>query len=390
MNNRVNPEFIKDLKKFGVKDWDTCYHCGNCTASCQLTEQGVLFPRNNIRAMQMGLKDKIDGSIEPWLCYYCGDCSDECPRDANPGELMMALRRYLTTVYDWTGLARLVYTSKAAEFALIFIFAAIVLVLSVIYSVIPDESLWLTAEGGVAINKFFPIEYVHIGDLVIIVLLAGLLISNIINMYYKVIIKNNVQVPIISYFKEAGSLIWNFATQWEFSKCEKKSYWGMHFLLATGYVSLFVMVVVFLDWFQTDTIHEWYHPQRLLGYYATLGLFIGSVYFLKIRQEKVQQKSKHSHYTDWTFVILLFLTTLSGILVHVFRINGLALATYYTYILHLMILTPMLMIEVPFSKWSHLAYRPFAIYFANLIKAAKKEGQKKASSKILNLQESIA
>lgn len=31
-----------------------------------------------------------------------------------------------------------------------------------------------------------------------------------------------------------------------------------------------------------------------------------------------------------------------------------------------MILIPMLVIEVPFSKWSHLAYRPIAIYFANL------------------------
>jgi hypothetical protein len=31
----------------------------------------------------------------------------------------------------------------------------------------------------------------------------------------------------------------------------------------------------------------------------------------------------------------------------------------------------MLVVEVPFSKWSHLAYRPFAIYFAHLKRAAK-------------------
>jgi len=36
-----------------------------------------------------------------------------------------------------------------------------------------------------------------------------------------------------------------------------------------------------------------------------------------------------------------------------------------------MVLFPMLMIEVPFSKWSHLAYRPFAIYFNNLTKAGQ-------------------
>jgi len=45
-------------------------------------------------------------------------------------------------------------------------------------------------------------------------------------------------------------------------------------------------------------------------------------------------------------------------------------ATYYSYVIHLAVLVPMIMVEVPFSKWSHLAYRPFAIYFANVKKAA--------------------
>jgi hypothetical protein len=29
---------------------------------------------------------------------------------------------------------------------------------------------------------------------------------------------------------------------------------------------------------------------------------------------------------------------------------------------HLMIAVPMLVVEVPFSKWSHLLYRPLALY----------------------------
>jgi hypothetical protein len=31
-----------------------------------------------------------------------------------------------------------------------------------------------------------------------------------------------------------------------------------------------------------------------------------------------------------------------------------------------MIVVPFLILEVPFAKWSHLAYRPFALYFARL------------------------
>ncbi|MCX6259155.1 MAG: 4Fe-4S ferredoxin, partial [Bacteroidia bacterium] len=76
--------------------------------------------------------------------------------------------------------------------------------------------------------------------------------------------------------------------------------------------------------------------------------------------------------TDWTFLVMLFLITLTGILLHIFWLAGYPVLTYYLYLIHLMILVPMLTIEVPFSKWSHLAYRPFGIYFANVKKAAYK------------------
>ena len=45
-------------------------------------------------------------------------------------------------------------------------------------------------------------------------------------------------------------------------------------------------------------------------------------------------------------------------------------ATYYTYVVHRAILVPMLVVEVPFSKWSHLAYRPLAVYLTGLVNAA--------------------
>jgi Fe-S oxidoreductase len=63
------------------------------------------------------LSEKIRSAPEPWLCYYCGECSDLCPRDADPGEAMMALRRYQTAQYDWTGIARKFYTSTTFEIA---------------------------------------------------------------------------------------------------------------------------------------------------------------------------------------------------------------------------------------------------------------------------------
>lgn len=71
------------------------------------------------------------------------------------------------------------------------------------------------------------------------------------------------------------------------------------------------------------------------------------------------------------FLVLLFLTALTGILVHLFRIAGWPLSTYYTYVIHLAIAVSMLVVEVPFGKWAHLLYRPLAIYL-NKVKVKAK------------------
>lgn len=47
--------------------------------------------------------------------------------------------------------------------------------------------------------------------------------------------------------------------------------------------------------------------------------------------------------------------------------------TYFTYVIYIMVLFPMLMIEVPFYKWSHLAYRPIAICFSIIVNSARKQ-----------------
>lgn len=379
MTTRINPDLKRDLIKFGMSEWNECFHCGNCSAICPLTEQGFLFPRKGIRQLQMGLKDKLAANLDPWLCYYCGECSETCPRDANPGELMMTLRRYLTSVYDWTGLSRKFYTSKVWELGAIIIFAILIIALFMVFLPLSTGSAQLVNEsGGVMINSLVDgisagqfVRIIELGDWTMAVVVAFLLISNIFNMFYKVILKDkSVTIPFSAYFTEAWRLGYNFVTQAKFSKCDNKNYWVGHLLIMTGYSIMFAVVVVFLPEFQIEEIKHWWHWQRLLGYYATFGILFFLVYVTINRIRKNEIKTKYSHPTDWLFIVMLGLTTVSGILVHIFRINGMVAAVYYSYIIHLAVLVPMIMIEVPFSKWSHLAYRPFAIYFANLKKAA--------------------
>jgi len=361
----ADTHFGENLKEFGAFDFNACYNCGTCTAVCSLSDEQNSFPREMVRLSVLGLRDDINASVKPWLCYYCGQCSTHCPQDAKPAELMMSLRRYLTSVYDWTGLGRKLYTSKVWEFGSIALLALVILVLFLfLHGPMTTE---LTDQGGVKLNTFAPWKQVEIGDWIMAGFLSFFLLSNIFNMYLKIVRRNKgLKIPLKLYFTELYNLIFHFATQKQFSKCDtlgtdKKftfsTYWIIHWFLMSGYVIMLIMIVFFLGWFQTDNIYHWTHPQRSLGYYATAGLLTGVTWFLIARFRKKDEKSKHSHVTDWTFLVLLTLTTITGILVHIFRVNGMPYPTYYTYVFHLMVLFPMLMIEVPFSKWSHLAYR---------------------------------
>lgn len=389
---KVNPHFADELRKFGADDFSACYNCGTCTAICTLTDKDNAFPRKLIRYSVLGLEKEIQASVDPWLCYYCGDCSTTCPRSADPGNLMMSVRRYLTTRYDWTGISRVLNTSKFWEITAIITLAIIVLLSFVFFS--GPMTTELTEQGGVKINTFAPWRSVELADWAVAALLATLLLSNVANMYFKTVrSRKDLKIPVKLYFTEFFELISNFFTQKRFAKCDtekesfmtkvkkgKFTYWLVHFLLMSAYVTLFIMIVGFLGWFQTEVIHPWYHPQRLLGYYGTFGLLVGIAYFTILRMKQSTEKAKKSHFTDWTFLILLFLTSITGILLHLFRINGLPYATYYMYVIHLMIVFPMLLIEVPFSKWSHLAYRPVAIYLSNVMNKANEIAIAKAKA----------
>jgi len=369
MSVRIDPNFNKKLAKYGKADWNECFHCGNCSAICPLTENGFLFPRKGIRAMQMGLKDKLASYVDPWLCYYCGECTDTCPRDANPGEMMMTLRRWLTSVYDWTGLSGFLYRSFKAHMAVM-----ILLFLGVIaaFMAFADFTIPVNSEGLVEINAFAPAELIASIDHVLLLTLMFFLVTNLINMFIKVIIQDkSVRVPIYLYFVKVWEAIFHFGTQWRFAKCgEKRMYWLLHWFLMSSYMMMFIFIIFFLEWFQTDVVHPWYHPQRLLGYYITAGIGISCVYFVWNRIKARKTIFKFSHHSDYIFPTLLFLIAVTGILIHIFRLSGMPQAAYVSYMLHLAVEVPMVVTFVAFSKWSHLAYRPMGLFFANLKKAA--------------------
>ncbi len=369
MSLKVDPGVMKDLKKFGMKDAGKCYHCGNCTAICPLAEKDNTFPRRMIKYAQMGLTEKIMQSPEPWLCYYCGDCSDQCPRGADPGEAMMAMRRYLTSKYDWTGFSRKFYISHTFEIIAVVIVALLVgLALRIFHMPSPNmEHAWL--------NSVWPAEKVEIADLIMAVILSALLFSNTYRCFSFIMGDLKFKVPLSIYIKQGRELIIHFLTQKRFGQCTDRMQWFVHLMIMTGYCTVFLLVAVFLAggiefiglaWepirFQRDVIYPIWHPMRFLGYYATFAILYGTTYAIIGRLKKSKTPYKNSHATDWMFLILLQLTTLTGIIMHCTIIIDMPMTTYVLYVVHLMVAIPMLVLEVPFAKWAHLAYRPVAIY----------------------------
>jgi hypothetical protein len=109
-----------------------------------------------------------------------------------------------------------------------------------------------------------------------------------------------------------------------------------------------------------------FDPLSIVGIASTVALLFAAAVTINGRIKKERPVWKYSHPTDWMFILLLVSTVITGIFTGVFRSIGLPLATYLTYSLHLMVVAPFLILEVPFAKWSHLAYRPFALYFVRL------------------------
>jgi nitrate reductase gamma subunit len=334
-----------------------------------------------MRYAQLGQADKILTSPEPWLCYYCGDCSAKCPRGADPGETMMVMRRYLTARYDWTGFARKFYTSEAFEIAAIAVVAILVGVGLLIWGFNAPKPDWLHPD----INSIWPSEHIEIADLGMAAILSFFLLSNVFRCFKFVMGDLAFKVPLKLYASEAKELLVHVLTQKRFGKCTDRMQWFVHLMIMTGYASVFLMVVVLVNGLYIDGLkfqrgwpeYPLWHPIRLVGYYATFAIMYGTTYAIIGRLRKTKPVYKNSHPTDWMFLILLQLTTMTGIFIHFTRLLDWPLPTYGLYIIHMMVAIPMLVLEVPFAKWAHLAYRPVVLYLLQVKEkhlAAQKAG----------------
>ena len=368
-----DPTLLAEIRRYGKFDPTGCYQCGSCTLTCDLVAGSVTFPRRTIRYALLGLRQPLVASLEPWVCHDCGDCSIACPRQSEPRISMMTLRLFLSAQYEWTRISSKLLQSTAWHVGSLILVAAFTLLLIAGYHLwyvrMPARDFATTPFG---LEHMFPIMTYY--TLIAILLPLLLLLSRVVRIWRLTMAGEGLErIPLSAYAAQAWVYVYESVALRLMRKCPERGRWAGHYLLALG-TSLMLFTKVFaLRWFQTDNIYPLYHPQRWLGYLATGFIIYGIADIFSCRLSAHKEICKETHFRDLVFPALLLMTALSGLAVHIFRYAGFALTCHYLYALHVVIATDMLVVEMSFGKWSHMIYRPLALYLLAVRERASRQ-----------------
>lgn len=364
--SRIDPGFASELKKYGAKDFDACFNCGNCTAVCGLTDKNVNFPRMFIRQGMLGQKKEILQSKELWLCYACGDCSETCPRQAGPGDYMAAIRRYAIASYEPTGITRLMFKSNPG-FIAITLFLAILLGFF-LFTLKPEYevSRWLFS--------IFPYAVIHNMGLVIFSITGLSVAWGVSAMILKLTKtpdnKENNKGNWLNSLMMVGNEI---ATMNRYKTCDKEedSFWNkklwfeqpwfVHWSIMWGFIGLLVATV--LDFMLKDPETNIWWPSRIIGTIAGLLLVYGTSLAINYRLKKVTKAYSETRLADWTFLWFLWIAGITGFWLEIsVALNANYLFNHIVLLIHT-IISMELVLLFAFSKSAHASYRPLALFF---------------------------
>lgn len=372
MSMRVDPHLLSDIKKYGTVNVEKCFNCGNCTAICPLSATGETFPRRMIRYAQLGAKEPLLNSKELWLCYYCGECTQTCPRQADPGEFMAAARRYAIASYDPLGLGKLLYTSPILSLGLYILLA--LLIAFVLYT-----SHGPMATDSLQLFEFIPVAVIHnLGVAAMVIIgLTGLL--GLVNMVAHMRKANPQLATPGTRLNWAGALVETLTEvlgQQRYRKdCETGTdprpwflqRWFVHATMLWGFLGLLGATGLdfSLDLFHIKPAGTWvplWYPVRLLGTVAGLFLVYGATLAIFNRLRRQDTSVEHSHFSDWAYLILMWLTGVSGFLLEIaLYLPQPAPWAYWTLLFHVSIAIELLLL-LPFTKFAHALYRTVALY----------------------------
>ena len=366
-------EFKSQILGRGAHDLTACYQCGTCSIVCPISTPENPFPRKEMVWVQWGLKDLALSNSSIWACHDCAICTSYCPREAQPAQVMAALREYSIEHY---AVPRVMGRMLGESKFLPLLFAIPALIFGAILAGIGN--LAALPEGTVVFSKFMPIVFIEVVFTAAMALsltaaaTGGLRYWRAMN---RGMIGDRGPVRLLATLR-------TILRHRKFRQCADESpgtrpsprepFARTHLLAFYGFLGLVVTTSsVGIGIYAFGYLTPWplWHPVKILGNLSGAAVIVALLTFGYRRIADKIQAGK-STYSDWLFLDILLLTTLTGFLAQVTRLMGVRAIAYPTYFVHLLFVF-FLLVYIPYSKFAHVVYRTVAM----LHDAASRSGE---------------
>jgi quinone-modifying oxidoreductase subunit QmoC len=360
-------EFVKEVIGLGGDTLKKCFQCATCSVACPISPENKPFPRKEMIAASWGLKDKLVGNMDIWLCHNCGDCSTLCPRGANPGDVLGAIRSYAITEYAAPKFIGKAVNDPKKLPVLLGIPVVVFLVLGFITGLLD-----FTPGGDQIVHSHFfsswLVDMIFIPLTAWVVVVFGIGLKRFVNdMHENAVLEGKTdkkELEIGGLIRALFTVLPTILKHNKFSEClENKDRTTAHLMVFYSFIGLFIVTNIFfvvLYVFQTHGPYSQLNPVKWLANVCGIALVIGSSLMIKNRMGKTDQVST---YKDWYLLWLVFGLGASGMLTEMTRLAGIAGLSYALYFIHLIFVFNLFMF-IPFSKLAHLVYRTVAMAYA--------------------------
>ena len=354
----LQPDLVKD----GERQMRICNACRYCEGYC------AVFPAIE----QRRIFTKADLTYFANLCFDCRDCYYACqyapPHEfgINIPNLMAELRADTYSDVSWPAILSALFRRSGLAVAL-FTAGSLIIILLLVLFFMGSEVLFATHVGEGAFYKVVPFTAMTIPPLIIVsygfvVLLAGALrfwretggsLSQLIDV--RALWRATQDAFGLAYMKGGGA-----GCNYPDAAFSQSRRWLHHFvfygfLLALASTTVAAFYHHFLHWQAPYPLLSW---PVVLGTVGGIAMVIGTSGLLYLKWKSDRGPAAERMLTmDVAFLIILFLTSLTGLLLLAFRETP-AMGTLL--VVHLATVAAFF-ITAPYSKFAHVVYRYAAL-----------------------------
>ena len=355
---RPDLDFVRSIIESGGDTVKQCMQCANCSVACELSPPSSPFPRKEMVMAQWGMRDELLVDPDIWLCFGCTDCSIQCPRGARPGDVMNAVRKEAIREFSPFGVIQ--KGLESPKYLPILILVPIV-IWALIYLIGANP------EGKASyFDGIFPPGILE-PVLGAMTMLGSLLFAIGAFRYWKALLKAHPAPAGASFVGAVIAGMTDVLTHAKFRKCEAGGTRALgHMLMFYGFVLILTggtIVGIGFMLGMLDLPLGWLNPLKIMLNLGAIGLIAGTFILLRYRMTRPERQMKATYY-DWFFIVVLFLTGVTGLLTELARAIDLKYLAFGVYFIHLVTVFCLLG-YAPWSKIAHLVYRTVALVHAH-------------------------